>query len=90
MEIFLAINQTTGYMEMIFDNEPDALTWTESQTAKTGDVYSIECEDACQNFWAKSLACRYRSMSVVGVIIVVSRKEDYENYLRILYDYLGQ
>ena len=49
MEIFLAINQTTGYMEMIFDNEPDALSWTEAQTAKTGDIYSIECEDACQN-----------------------------------------
>jgi hypothetical protein len=47
MEIFLAINDTTGYMEMIFDNEPDALSWTEAQTAKTGDVYSIECEDAC-------------------------------------------
>jgi hypothetical protein len=47
MEIFLAINQTTGYMEMIFDNEPDALAWTEAKTANTGDVYSIECEDAC-------------------------------------------
>jgi hypothetical protein len=47
MEIFLAINDTTGYMEMIFDNEPDAKAWTEAQTAKTGDVYSIECEDAC-------------------------------------------
>jgi hypothetical protein len=47
MEIFLAINQTTGYMEMIFDNEPDALAWTNDQTAKTGDAYSIECEDAC-------------------------------------------
>ena len=53
MEIFLAINQTTGYMEMIFDNEPDALSWSNDQTAKTGDIYSIECEDACQNFWAK-------------------------------------
>ena len=59
MEIFLAINQTTGYMEMIFDNEPDALSWTNDQTAKTGDVYSIECEDACQNFCApKFRACR--------------------------------
>ena len=45
--IFLAINQTTGYMEMIFDNEPDALSWTETQTAKTGDVYTIDEEDAC-------------------------------------------
>ena len=50
MEIFLAINQTTGYMEMIFDNEPDALAWSNAKTAETGDVYSIECEDACQNF----------------------------------------
>ena len=52
MEIFLAINHTNGYMEMIFDNEPDALSWTEVQTAKTGNIYSIECEDACQNFCA--------------------------------------
>ena len=69
MEIFLAINQTTGYMEMIFDNEPDALSWTEAQTAKTGDVYSIECEDACQNFWANF--CTATKMSVVGIIIEV-------------------
>jgi hypothetical protein len=47
MEIFMTINNTTGYMEMIFDNEPDALSWIEAQTAKTGDTYSIESEEAC-------------------------------------------
>ena len=55
MEIFMTINDTTGYMEMIFDNEPDALSWIEAQTAKTGDTYSIESEEACQNFWAKKV-----------------------------------
>ena len=50
MEIFMTINNTTGYMEMIFDNEPDAQSWIETQTAKTGDTYSIESEEACQIF----------------------------------------
>ncbi len=29
------------------ENESDALSWSNDQTAKTGDIYSIECEDAC-------------------------------------------
>jgi hypothetical protein len=47
MDIFLAVNQTTGYMEMIFDNYEDAKAWTDSQTAKTGDLYDLEEEEAC-------------------------------------------
>jgi hypothetical protein len=47
MDIYLAVNQTTGYMEMIFANELDALDWTEAQTAKTGDLYEIEVEESC-------------------------------------------
>lgn len=47
MDIYMAVNQTTGYMEMIFANEVDALDWTEAMTAKTGDLYEIEVEEAC-------------------------------------------
>ena len=73
MEIFLAINQTTGYMEMIFDNEPDALAWSNAKTAETGDAYSIECEDACQNFAQISWRV-VTTMSEVGCIMVLSTK----------------
>jgi hypothetical protein len=45
--IYLAININSGYMEMIFDNYEDALRWTNSQTEKTGDLYTIDEEEAC-------------------------------------------
>jgi hypothetical protein len=45
--IFLAVNQTTGYMEMIFDNLEDAKAWTDSKTIISGDRYDIEEEEAC-------------------------------------------
>ena len=45
--IFLAVNNTTGFMEMIFNNSKDAQTWADAMTAKNGDTYTIEEEDAC-------------------------------------------
>lgn len=47
MDIFLAVNKTTGFMEMIFDNESDCADWVQKMNAKTGDEYEIEIEEAC-------------------------------------------
>jgi hypothetical protein len=45
--IYLAINNTTGYLEQMFSTEEAALAWTEAMTAKTGDTYTIEEEEMC-------------------------------------------
>lgn len=47
MDIFLAVNQTTGFMEMIFDNEDDCIQYVRKMTDKTGDEYDIQVEEAC-------------------------------------------
>jgi hypothetical protein len=45
--IYLAINDTTGYLEQMFSTEEAALAWTAEMTAKTGDTYTIEEEEMC-------------------------------------------
>jgi hypothetical protein len=45
--IYLAINNTTGYLEQMFSTEESALAWTEAMTAKTGDTYTIDSEEMC-------------------------------------------
>lgn len=45
--IYLAINNTTGYLEQMFSTEEDALAWTGEMTAKTGDTYTIDSEEMC-------------------------------------------
>ena len=47
MLIYLAINNTTGYLEQMFHNEQSAIDWSNAMTAKTGDTYTIEEEEAC-------------------------------------------
>ena len=45
--IYLATNQTTGYLEMIFDNYEDAKAWTDAKTVISGERYTIDEEEAC-------------------------------------------
>lgn len=45
--IFITINDTTGFMEMIFDNLESAQAWCKIATEIDGDTYTIEEEDAC-------------------------------------------
>jgi hypothetical protein len=45
--IYLAINNTTGYLEQMFSTKEAALAWTTAQTAKTGDTYTIDEEEMC-------------------------------------------
>lgn len=45
--IYLAINNTTGYLEQMFSTEESARAWTEAMTAKTGDTYTIDSEEIC-------------------------------------------
>ena len=47
MIIYLAINNTSGYLEQMFSTKEAALTWTASMTAKNGDTYTIDEEEAC-------------------------------------------
>jgi hypothetical protein len=47
MIIYLAINNTTGYLEQMFSNKEAALDWATAKTANTGDTYTIEEEEAC-------------------------------------------
>ena len=47
MYIYLAVNQTTGFLEMIFDNEGDCIQYVSKMTDKTGDEYDIQVEEAC-------------------------------------------
>jgi hypothetical protein len=45
--IYLAINNTTGYLEQMFSTEQAALDWANAMTAKTGDTYTIDSEEMC-------------------------------------------
>jgi hypothetical protein len=47
MDIFLVTNDRTGYLEMIFSSEEQAVDWLHAQAKATGDTYSISVEEMC-------------------------------------------